>query len=123
MQSEYLASSDPTDANVTTFRNLFQERFPAEAVEAPAVSFDLELSELHQRQDETIDSYYKKVCSLMLRVGARDQPSDPCSELSLLESATLDIIIKAFVKGLADEDVKKDTIVDVNDWYGMRGNE
>lgn len=46
----------------------------------------------------------------MLRVDARDRSSDTRNELSLLKSATLDIILKAFVKGLADEDVKKDTI-------------
>ena len=107
---QILASSDSSDANVTAFKNLFQEKFPAEAVEAPAVSFDLEFSELHQRKDEAINSYYKKLCSLMSRVSARDQPSNLRNELSLLDSATLVIIIKAFVQGLADEDVKKDTI-------------
>lgn len=105
-----LASPEPTETDVTTFKNLFQERFPAEVVETSVVSFNLELSELHQCHNETISSYYKRVCSLMLRVGARDRPSDTRNELSLLESATLDIILKAFVKGLADEDVKKDTI-------------
>lgn len=105
-----LASLEPTNADVTTFKNLFQERFLAEAVEISVVSFNLEFSKLHQRQDVTIISYYKRVCSLRLRIGARNRPSDSENELSLLESATLDIILKAFVKDLADENVKKDTI-------------
>ena len=46
----------------------------------------------------------------MLRVGARDRPAAGLAVLSLLESATLDVIMKAFVKGLFDDEVRKDTI-------------
>ena len=45
----------------------------------------------------------------MLRVVARDKFTKGNNMLSLLESATLDVIVKAFVKRLADGDVKKDT--------------
>lgn len=57
-----------------------------------------------------MSSYYKKVYCLMLCISTRDQSSDTKIKLSLLESAMLNIIIKACVKGLTDEDVKRDTI-------------
>lgn len=98
------------ETNVTTYKNLFQERFPVEVVETFIISFDLELSKLYQYHNEIINSYYKRVCSLILRIGAKDQLSDTKNELSLLESAMLDIILKAFVKGLVNKDMKKDII-------------
>lgn len=44
----------------------------------------------------------------MLRVGARDRLRD--EKLSLLEVFTLDSILKAFIKGLADDYIRRDTI-------------
>lgn len=51
---QILASLEPTNADVTTFKNLFQERFSAEAVETLVASFDLKLSESHQRCNEVV---------------------------------------------------------------------
>ena len=42
-----LADENPTVQFMITFRNLFQERFPAKSVETSTMSFDLELSNLH----------------------------------------------------------------------------
>ena len=44
----------------------------------------------------------------MLRVGARDRLGE--KKLSLLEVSTLDSILKAFMKGLADDNIRRDTI-------------
>ena len=109
-----LADENPTAQSMTTFRNLFQERFPAKSVETSTVSFDLELSNLHQKEGESISFYYRRVCAFMLRVGAKDKSTDGTFTLSLLEAATLDVILKAFVRGLADADIRKDTIRGLN---------
>ena len=105
-----LGDEKRTAETAFAFRNLFQERFPARSIDLPTVSFDIELSELKQRPDEPISSYYKRFTALMLRVGARDRPAAGLAVLSLLESATLDVIMKAFIKGLFDDEVRKDTI-------------
>lgn len=44
----------------------------------------------------------------MLSVGARDRIGD--EKLSLLETSTLDSILKAFMKGLSDDNICRDTI-------------
>ena len=44
----------------------------------------------------------------MLRVGTRDRIGD--KRLSLLETFTLDSILKAFMKGLSDDNIRRDTI-------------
>lgn len=44
----------------------------------------------------------------MSRVGAKDRPT--VGSLSPLEAATLDIIMKSFVRGLYDNEVRRDTI-------------
>ena len=48
----------------------------------------------------------------MLRAWARDRPTAGLAALFLFESATLDVIMKAFVKGLFDDEVRKDTTYD-----------
>ncbi|MCJ1464755.1 hypothetical protein MMC07_003368 [Pseudocyphellaria aurata] len=103
-----LGEEEPTTESVTTFRNLFQERFPAKTVESSSLDFYTELNELKQRHDESISSYHKRVSALMLRVGAKYRSTS--GTLSLLESATLDVIMKSFVRGLYDNEVRKETI-------------
>lgn len=44
---QILGSHEPIDADVTTFKNLFQEKFSAEVVENSIISFNLKLSKLH----------------------------------------------------------------------------
>ncbi len=47
--------------------------------------------------------------TLMGRVNARDRPSSttgPATPLSLMEAAVLEMVMKAFVRGLYDEDVQ-----------------
>lgn len=103
-----LTNPDPTAQMVSTFKDLFQQRFPSKFAALPTKSLNQQLSELHQRADETIDAYYKRTCALMLRVGARDRLGE--EKLSLLEVSTLDSILKAFIKGLADDNIRRDTI-------------
>lgn len=118
-----MASLELIDTDITTLKILFQERFSVIVVETSVVSFDLELSKLYYCYNKIISSYYKKVCSPILRIGIQDQLSDTKNELFLLELATLGIIKKAFVKNLANEDVKKNTIqgLSIGDYllYGM----
>ena len=108
-----LALADPTQDDVTMFKSLLCERFPSKAVELYPVPFSVELSELKQKDEESLNSYYKRVSTLMQRVGAKDRPQAPVAigvqpGLSMLEAAMLDTILYAFIKGLNDTAVRKE---------------
>jgi hypothetical protein len=104
-----LAIEEPTIQDLANFKSLLCERFPTKAVEISPIPFDVELSELRQRSDEALVSFYKRVTSLMQRVGAKDRPALTSSTtLTLLESAMLNTILRAFIKGISDHTVQKE---------------
>ena len=103
-----LASPNPTTESVKNFKNLLTERFPAKSSEVLTISFDTELSELKQH-DESLSAYYKRLLAIMQRVGARDRPtqiSESSPMLSMLEEAMLESVMKAFLRGLANLDIR-----------------
>ena len=103
---ELLNEENPTQNTIDSLRSLLCERFPAKAVEVTPVPFNVELAELQQRTDEPLSSYYKRVTGLMQRVGAKDRTAG--IRLSLLESAMLDNIMRAFIKGMADHTIRQE---------------
>ena len=105
-----LAEPNPTAATVESFKTLFCERFPTKTVEVTPLSFDVELAELHQRTDESLSAYYKRVTGLMSRIGAKDRPpSTPsATPFTALESAMLDTILRAFIRGLNDQSIRQE---------------
>lgn len=90
----------PTQSTVDNFCALFCERFPSKTIDVTPVSFDVELADLRQQSDKSLAAYYKRAVSLMQRIGAKDGPWDSNKVLTQLESAMLDTIIKAFIRGL-----------------------
>ena len=105
-----LNSDDPSEKSVKDFRSLLCARFPMKSSEVSSISFDTELSELKQH-DESLAAYYKRLTVLMQHVGARDRPSQPTDAnppLSMLEAAMLESIMKAFLRGLSDPDVRRE---------------
>jgi phosphoenolpyruvate carboxylase len=60
--------------------------------------------------DEFINVYYKGFTALMLRVKAKDRIIDTESSLFLLESVTLNVVMKSFVRDLLNDDIQKQTI-------------
>ncbi len=104
------AKSAPTEATVNNFRTVFCEAFPSREIEASPIPFEVELAELHQRPNEALSAYYKRVSALMKGVGAKDRPaSTPASPgLSPLESAFLDTVLRAFIRGLTDQEIRKE---------------
>ena len=100
-----LAEDEPNQATINSFKSLLCERFPTKAIEVTHVPFDVELSELHQKLNEPLAVYYKRVQNLMTRVGAKDRLS--MGVLGLLESAMLDTILRASIRGLNDNKLRK----------------
>lgn len=104
--SSLLSMAKPSSHDMTRFKDLFQARFPGKLFEPASTSFnfDTALHRLRQRMDEPLKDYYQRTMAMMHRVGASDRISGGRS-LTILESAILDLIIKAFVHGLSDTDV------------------
>ena len=88
-----------------------QDRFSAKTDELITLTFDFELNGLHQKENETLSAYYKRMITLMKRVNARDRPisATAVTSLTLIETAVLEMIMKAFVRSLYDEDVQQRT--------------
>jgi hypothetical protein len=102
-----LAIEEPTAQDLV--RSLLCERFSTKAVELSPIPFDVELSELRQRPDETLASFYKRVTNLMQRVGAKDRSALASSTtLTLLKSAMLDTILRAFITEISDHAVQRE---------------
>ena len=107
---QILSLDEPTYDAVRAFKSLLCARFPMKSAEVSSISFDTELSELKQ-QDESLAAYYKRLTVLMQHVGARDRPSHPSDAdppLTMLEAAMLESIMKAFLRGLSDSDVRRE---------------
>ena len=104
------AKTNPTQTTVEDFRALFCESFPSQEIEISPISFEVELAELHQRPEEPLSSYYKRVCALLKEVGARDRPASTSTlpALTKMESTFLDTVLRAFNRGLNDPELRKE---------------
>ncbi|KAF6240298.1 hypothetical protein HO173_001909 [Letharia columbiana] len=83
---------------IQQFRAIFCEKFPSKAVETYI-----------NVPKESLASYFKRVTNLMQRVGIKDRPAaTPSAAFSLLESTMLDTILRAFIRGLNDQEIRKE---------------
>ena len=95
-----METPEPTQDTVNTFKSLFCEMFPSKAVEVTSVPYDLEVRELRQKPEESLNQYQKRVINLMTRIGARDRL--PNVQLTPVESTMLDFILRSFINGITD---------------------
>lgn len=103
-----LTQEDSIVESVVTFRNLFQKQFSTKTIKTFSTSFDIELEEMKQKSKKLIEAYHKRFLTLMLRYGVKNRSI--ASNLFLLKSVILDVIMKTFVRGLLDDEVRKKTI-------------
>lgn len=87
--------ADPTLEDVEVLKTLLQDRFPQRLTEIPTFNINAELESLKQQSDENLLTYYKRAKSIS------DTPLTP------LEAAFLDTVMRSFVKGIHDMDIKK----------------
>ena len=98
---------DPTQETVALFKSLLCERFPSKAVVTSPISFNIELADLRQKEEEALATYYRRATTLMQRTGSRDRPaSSHTASLTTLEAAMLDTILHAFIKWLHDPAIR-----------------
>ncbi len=106
-----LSIENLTAQNLTSFKFLLCERFSSKAIEIFLISFDIELFELRQRSDEALVIFYKRVTSLMQHVEAKDKSAfSSFTILTLLKSAMLNIILRAFIKKISNHIIQRKVI-------------
>ena len=115
--SELLKNSALTSVTVTVFRSLFIQKYSVCVLKTSAVSFDSEIADLWQFDEESLLIYYKRTASLLFRVEERNRPHQVVAAslklLSLLEAAMLNTVMQTFIKGLQDSDVHWDALHDL----------
>ena len=105
-----LAEPNPTAETVARLKAILTERFPDRTPEVSTVSFDEGLRELRQREDESLLAYYQRVNTMMTRIDCPDRNTLPKAKpLSTLEDAMLGYMIRSFVGGILDTDVKRES--------------
>ena len=106
------ALSDPTDEDVRRFKECLINKFPSQAVDTVAQSFDTEVHNLAQANGEPLHIYYNRAHALLRQFGGRDRPSTSNTNqtLSTIEEALLGTIMSAFARGLADVGSRKKVI-------------
>jgi len=109
-----LSIKNLTAQNLTSFKFLLCERFSSRAIKIFLISFDVKLFKLRQCSDEALVIFYKRVTSLMQRVEAKDKSAfSSFIILTLLKSAMLNIILRAFIKKISNHIVQREVMRDM----------
>ena len=78
-----------------------------------SIFFETKLFDLKQKSNESLTIYYKRIINMMQRIDIRNRSiiiSIVVDTLSLLESTMLNIILKAFIRDLSNQKIKKKII-------------
>ena len=103
---EILNEESPTQQTVERLRSLLRDRFPSKAVDVAPIPFSVELADLQQRSEESLATFYKRVTTLMQRVGLKDRSSK--GTFTPVEAEMLDNVLRAFIKGIKDPVIRKE---------------
>ena len=92
--------------DVEVLKTLLQDQFSQRLTESTTFNINAGLENLKQQTSENLLAYYKRARSMMEQVGARDR-AEFGTPLTPLEAAFLDTVMRSFVKGIHDIDIKK----------------
>lgn len=96
---------------VSYFKNLFQERFFIKSSKINQINFDSELQNFKQKNDESLLVYYKRILLMMQKIEVKDKSIfNSGILLSSLERVMLDFIIRVFIRGLLDDQMRLNLI-------------
>ena len=95
--------------------------WPVQITEAPPVNFNFKIANLRQLEDKSLLACYERTSNLLTRVGGKDRPRNTQSIATSattttimshtpLENAMFDTVLRVFVWGLNDPDVRRDTL-------------
>ncbi len=100
-----------TAQNLTIFKFLLCKKFSFKAIKIFFILFDVKLFKLWQCSDEALIIFYKQVTSLMQCVEVKDKSTfNSFTILTLLKSAMLNIILRAFIKKISNHIIQREVI-------------
>lgn len=89
-------------------------RFPYEV--SDELDIQTQITNLTQKKDEAISSYYNRASNLLTKIGAKDAARNHEYTLSILESTTVKNIMKAFGNGLFDLELRQQVTGSI-EWF------
>ena len=96
------------------FRILFCDVFSSREVEISFILFKIKLVKLHQRLNEFLSIYYKRIYNFIKDVNVKNKLiSMFITIFSLLESAMLDFILRFFIRNIDDYKIRKEVTRDM----------
>ena len=107
-----LSQPNSTLDTVSKFKTLFTEKYPLQFTEIAPISFNNEVADLKQKDEKALLVYYKWASDLLIRVETKDRlrHHSEIVSLSSLKSAMLDTVLKSFIWGIQDTDIRKEAL-------------
>ncbi|KAI0999003.1 hypothetical protein K3495_g9193 [Podosphaera aphanis] len=101
-------TDEPTENDVKDFKRAFKARFSVDyRDELSEETVQDDISNLAQGTKESLSDYYGKAQHLLRRSHARDAPEAGGEPLKPIEKMVVNGVIRAFVRGIRDENLKK----------------
>ncbi|RKF59570.1 hypothetical protein OnM2_059080 [Erysiphe neolycopersici] len=97
---------EPNTKDMEDFKMAVMKRFPRKKLEKEVSNVQEDIQNLQQELNEPLNSYYDRAQELLRRSNGRDDQEAGTEPLSILERTILSIIIKSFVRGIRDNEVR-----------------
>ena len=98
---------NPTAATVEAFKAWFTQKYPAWTVETVPINYSAEILNLKQGRVESLLEYYQQALEALQGFSGRDCLGPG---LTPIEASTLDMVVRTFIRGIADKDMMKETM-------------
>ncbi|RKF79818.1 hypothetical protein GcC1_042033, partial [Golovinomyces cichoracearum] len=97
---------EPKEFDLEEFKQALKKKFPKKSVANMSDgNVQEDIQSLKQGEGETLMVYHERAQDLLRRSNGRDDASDNGLELSALEKTMLSIIVKAFIRGVRDDNL------------------
>ena len=103
----WLLDPNPTAATVEAFKARFTQKYPARTVETVPINYSAEILNLKQGRVESLLEYYQQALEALQGFSGRDCLGPG---LTPIEASTLDMVVRTFIRGIADKDMMKETM-------------
>jgi hypothetical protein len=108
-------ADEATQEDVKTVTNFLEERFPVIGSTTAKAPANMQMKELAQKKDESIDDYYRRSQGLMSKLGTTDRKKDG-SSMRKAKAHILKELVNHFIGGLYDNKLRQ-SICDSDYWY------
>lgn len=97
----------PKDIDVEEFKQALMQQFPKKSMgDMRDGNVQEDIQNLKQGEEETLVAYHERVQDLLRRSNGRDDRNEISPELSGIERTMLSIIVRAFIRGMKDDNLR-----------------